>query len=415
MTETFQADEKTLFSFFSDLRARRTAFQRTYADFAPHLAPCFNVFNFLRPSETQLSELLASLLSPSHSHAQGDLFLRLFLAHIRAEHRLEPNRNKPVKVECETPTDKIANRARRIDVEINLGTFGVAIENKPWAGDQSRQLFDYGEHMQAKYGANQWCLVYLTMDGTEPTSASLPTATRASWLEGGQYVELSYGSIVQWLTECEAQCRADHVRHFLRDFIAYCNSQFLGTNSSMDSNYVRKFALQPENLELALVLAKEVTKIKEELFSTFVTDLRAALTTSFPGWRIHVPEKYGYWSTRDDPIKVFNPDWQKYRLAIEFASNKAVSLYWGVKKRKRELPDLPLVHELAKKLPEYEGRTSAWWPWYCDAKPPCQNWDTSTKVWPAIQDGSLVNMIVGDLVNLRAVVEPIINAAEGMP
>jgi len=71
-------EEQRLNQFFSVIREKRKAFADNYAYFAPKLAPRFNCFDFINPDENKLSEVLAELLDPKGTHAQGDVFLRLF-------------------------------------------------------------------------------------------------------------------------------------------------------------------------------------------------------------------------------------------------------------------------------------------------------------------------------------------------
>ena len=47
--------------------------------YAAQIAPDFNAFNYIQTNELMLSRILADLLDPSKSHAQGDLFLKGFL------------------------------------------------------------------------------------------------------------------------------------------------------------------------------------------------------------------------------------------------------------------------------------------------------------------------------------------------
>src|ERR1700688_527905 len=44
------------------------------------LAQDFNVFNFIQPNENRISDIFAWLLDPGGTHAQGETFLRHFVA-----------------------------------------------------------------------------------------------------------------------------------------------------------------------------------------------------------------------------------------------------------------------------------------------------------------------------------------------
>lgn len=402
--------EARLASFFAELRARRHALEQAYADFAPNLAPNFNTFDFVQPDEMLLSEMIGALLNARHNHAQGNLFLRLFLSAIGASEFLIDD-TRDAKIILESSTYLLENTGRRIDIEINLGQFGIAVENKPWAADQADQLVDYGRQMEKKYGAGKWRLVYLSGSGTPPQESSLPKAVRDEWEKTGQYVEMDYGGIVQWLTECEARCRSDHVRHYLRDFISYCNNQFLSAENNMNNDQVREFALKAGNLEVALVVAQEVENIKEQLFSRFIRELNVALIEAFPGWDVAVSEGFGFTASRQKSITVKLPHWTKYRLCIEFGANRANDLYWGVAKVHNSIPDLSLLEPIKAALPHLDPKRSAWWPTYIIFEP-YSFWDKNKDVWLDIAAGAVVGKAVQGFLELKSVVEPIISAAE---
>lgn len=167
-------DELRLNHFFTILRERRKAFVENYAYFAPKLAPRFNLFDFIRPDEMRLSEILAMLLNPNGDHAQDDLFLQLFFSVIEIP---LPADWENIETGCEISTSLIESSSRRIDIEINFNNrFGLAIENKPWAPDQKGQLSDYARQMERKYGEDRWCLVYLTGRDSSPNENSATSA-----------------------------------------------------------------------------------------------------------------------------------------------------------------------------------------------------------------------------------------------
>ena len=59
----------------NELKALETARQR----YAKQLAPNFSVFDYIYTDEMMLSRIIADLLNPHGTHAQGVAFLSLFL------------------------------------------------------------------------------------------------------------------------------------------------------------------------------------------------------------------------------------------------------------------------------------------------------------------------------------------------
>lgn len=100
---------------------------------------------------------------------------------------------------------------------MDLGEFRVAIENKPWAGEQPDQLERYRRDLDRKY-KGQFCLVYLSGSGDPPTTL----CDREVRERQGQFCIMRYAvELAKWLESCESLCKADKVRWFLRDFRAY--------------------------------------------------------------------------------------------------------------------------------------------------------------------------------------------------
>ncbi|ENU87162.1 PD-(D/E)XK nuclease family protein [Acinetobacter sp. CIP 102129] len=58
-----------------ELKALELARQK----YEKQLAPNFSIFNYIYTDEMMLSRIIADLLNPSGDHAQGHLFLSLFL------------------------------------------------------------------------------------------------------------------------------------------------------------------------------------------------------------------------------------------------------------------------------------------------------------------------------------------------
>ena len=98
----------------NELKALETARQR----YAKQLAPNFSIFNYIYTDEMMLSRIIADLLNPSSDHAQGHLFLSLFL------HQLDLTddwRNINLDhADITVQTEKTIRNGRRMDIFINI-------------------------------------------------------------------------------------------------------------------------------------------------------------------------------------------------------------------------------------------------------------------------------------------------------
>jgi hypothetical protein len=68
-------------AFLEKVENKLKAFSDARALYQHQLAPSFNPFDFISPDENRLSTIIAWLLNPGGSHAQGGRFLDLFCTH----------------------------------------------------------------------------------------------------------------------------------------------------------------------------------------------------------------------------------------------------------------------------------------------------------------------------------------------
>lgn len=113
-----------------------------------HLARRFNVFDYLRRDELGLSRIVADLLNPEGKHGQGASFLKLLLDGCDLQTASPEARTVEVEVEKAIPDN------RRLDICVRIGGFCLAIENKPYAGDQPDQFRDYLEWLRDQHFEN---------------------------------------------------------------------------------------------------------------------------------------------------------------------------------------------------------------------------------------------------------------------
>jgi hypothetical protein len=185
------------------------------------LATRFNIFHYLRPDENLLSDIIRDLLDAKGNHGQGEAFLKEFLETMCSS----PISNWQFRsVERENATSLIDNTQRRMDVLLDLGNFGVAIENKPWAGEQKDQIHDYVTHLERRFAGN-FVIVYLSSNGGKPASISQAVTKRL--LQEKKLILAAYrGRFREWLERCYRICAAEKLRWFLYDFMAYAEQTF---------------------------------------------------------------------------------------------------------------------------------------------------------------------------------------------
>jgi hypothetical protein len=211
----------TLNEFYADVSTEVEQFQKKRQATDIHEASEFNVFEYFDRDENLLSKIIHDLLDPNGKHGQGMLFLNHFLDAIGVPLKTV---SLPVGIKREDCTSHCRNSQRRIDITLDLGDFGVGIENKPFAFESEDQLKDYSEHLSGKYG-KRFVLVYLSGDGTEPTSLS--KADLAALQVANQITTLAYPTgLHKWLERCARDCKAEKVRWFLQNFDEHVTGKF---------------------------------------------------------------------------------------------------------------------------------------------------------------------------------------------
>jgi PD-(D/E)XK nuclease superfamily len=191
ISETKQAFE-VLFKGFRPLYAE-------YQDNIKTNTPDYNIFEVLRISRKEglHSRFLADLLNVEGAHQQGCLFYNAFFKQIS---QINPNFDSELyqiekenfwafNIKCEySITEK-----RLIDIllQYNDGKkqFAIAIENKVGANDQPNQLQDYNAFLEQNYRKN-YLLLYLTIDGKEPSTDIKPQDNGTYSISNEKYYEL---------------------------------------------------------------------------------------------------------------------------------------------------------------------------------------------------------------------------------
>lgn len=228
-----------------DGRDRQGHDRRTAAD--------FSVAGLAVTREFDLSRIFADLLDPAESHAQGQVFLCCLLEELRlapqnvfaqaAVFGSAPGPRCRVTTEHATGPIRMADGSTRsgsIDIFIELGgARWIAIENKPWAGEQKEQVPRYLRYLQElsagsvardeNVGNESFLLLYWvgwTGDGSDPDLKPLEKDLRDRCIKMPYRETGEHPSVEGWLRRCAVACEAPQVRSFLIDLIRYVERQF---------------------------------------------------------------------------------------------------------------------------------------------------------------------------------------------
>lgn len=350
---------------------------------APRLAPDFNTLGILSPDELRLSQILKELLSPAGSHAQGAIFLELFLKRFGLENYL-PSIHQ-VKVSTERPTDRIANKMRRMDICLDFGRAAIAIENKPWGPDQPYQCSDYLAQLTASHPF-LYCVIYMPGVDGPPSAGSIPECKRQARERESRFKIISYPLLIDWLKDCRRECQSDRVSFFLSEFADYIQQQFVGVEMAEIQEVVNLALENRETLEAAL----EISNANYEIRYRLLTQLQQQLTgLMHDGLTLTWGIEFG--RTHSD-FRVGFPG-ALYSVCFEFDKTECNGFVYGVAKIAEGLPDLPDVF-LCLNDAIGVGVSYSWWPWYQNFPAPYCNWKNAVEPWLDIKSGRMATMIM---------------------
>ncbi len=236
-----------------DKQRRAEAFKR---------GECYNVFDVLgiRNQELSHSSFLTELLNPDGSHGMQDASLKAFIDTIaRGGTKLELD-TAHAKVYTEYNIGETTDTTGgRIDILItDRSGHAIIIENKIWAADQPQQLQRYNKYASKTYSSDDYLLLYLTLDGKEPTDQSKGALTN--------YRCISYrNDIIGWLQQC-AQLAFDkpRVRETINQYIDLL--QQLTNQNTMEQKQLIQLLTNKENYEQATAVEQRMPDVRKHIF-----------------------------------------------------------------------------------------------------------------------------------------------------
>ena len=337
---------------------------------------CFNIFQILgvATSEVRLhSAFLAELLNPCASHGMGAKFLSSFLdTVIRRENVLFEFDVDSANVYVEYNVGNISDdytEGGRIDLLVqDKNKQTIIIENKIYAGDQHCQMFRYNQFAKKdlQLADNQLRLLYLTLNGDEPSKDSLND-------DDFKYFRISYrDDILPWL-ECCLSIAA--LKPMVRETIFQYINNLKNILSIMDTSNNDKFLdilTSEENVETALAILANAGEIHNRIRENFINKIR------------QLCESYGYTFKCDEGVRtashnnwihIFDPKLKdiEFRIGVKSHTNSDGYRMCFVSLTRQNLKTGYEFWQNDNPLEEFpfgwtylwgeDGETGRWWRW----------------------------------------------------
>lgn len=348
---------------------------RVASDFVP--------IDYFQPDEMDISRVLARLLDPRESHAQGTLFLDAFrrllgkhsesltlerdketIAPIADRREMViPCLSEQTTVNVEYPL--LPNKDRLDILLTDRSTKGlIAIENKPWANDGAEQLKRYAQWVERQSEYSSRLVVFLC--DREPSEYSI----RKDCKLRKQIVRIGFSDLANSLKEAANQAQAPAVRYFVEAFACYLQRN-VAREKIMTDQTILDLLSRPENLSAV-----------KEVYDSYPFLLKRAWTTLCRTLEHQCSDKYNgeiifeYNQNRDQIEKRFigfslrpvNPA-PVWAVSFECESGYLGDLCWGASlynadKFPKGCPLRERIRERFCSTCYGSGASSHVWPWW---------------------------------------------------
>ena len=226
---------------------------------------CFNVFSALNMCSDEVrlhSRLLATLLNPKANHGLENEFLKSFLIALGLPEDYITYCKEQI---VERPIGEVTEATGgRIDIILEDRGHAVIIENKIYASDQPNQLLRYHNYGVKTFGENNFKLVYLTLNGSEPSSNSLGVGHF-------EFIKLSYAKdILKLLEKLVKPQPVKPVHHTIKDYITIIKQL---THQDMDTKYQQSIieeAIDEKYIDATLELLQLTKQIGDTLIEKYI-------------------------------------------------------------------------------------------------------------------------------------------------
>lgn len=401
-------------TLLEEVSQKINALETAQALYSRQLSPNFNTFDYINTDELGLSRILAALLNPKGNHAQQATFLKLFIEHCLPTIYAEPNWQSFIEnigkteVFLEQVTVKSGTQ-RRMDIYLSCQTgvdsYGICIENKPYAADQFEQMKDYADELKDRQH-KAWHLVYLNEHNEIPSEYSVAPEILNGWKKGNKYSHLRFSDLIGWLKACQVECQNHSVSEFIAQLIKFIQKQFMGIEDMSESKAVLETMLSSqESVASALKIALGTHDMKKQLIEKLQRDLITIIEAEKKSYSMIKTNLKGI--NREEQI-TFKIKESTLELRLGFGGTVFNSPYLGIFTSNKDVtPDYEHYGKILTecqnsdsfvgeniKAEEDKVKGGYWCAWY-NFEP--HDWWSQTEPWEQIHSGDMAQKIIKEL------------------
>lgn len=401
-------------TLINEVSQKVQALETAQALYSRQLSPDFNTFDYINTDELGLSRILASLLDPKGSHAQQETFLRLFIEHCLPDMYKAPEWQvfldsiDKTKVFVEQVTSR-NNSLRRMDIylqcQVGDNSYGVCIENKPYAADQFEQLKDYAEELEKRH-PKAWHLAYLNESVNGPSEYSLKADDLKALTDKKRFTHLRFSELLGWLKACQVECQNHSVCEFLAQLIKFIQKQFMGIEDMNESKSILEvMSFSEESVASSIKIALGTHEMKKQLVEKLQRDLITIIEEKSKPYSMIKTDLKGV--NREEQI-IFNIKESVLDFCLGFGGTVFNCPYLGIfianedvsqdhKYYEKILAECKASNGIASeniKAEEDKSKGGYWCAWY-NFEP--HDWWSKTEPWEQIHNGKMAHKIIREL------------------
>lgn len=274
-----------------------------------------------------ISKILAFLLNPKESHAQGTLYLDAFIKLIKRTVLIFSYSQQKIKKVPEALTNTFVyteqsiNDLGRLDLLLRNKEGIIVIENKFEAYDGNEQLERYAQWL-SKQNVPALVLVYLN-------ERAPSTNTFGNNFTGKDFtVHITYSEIIQALDEANDKVTQSGVKIFCKLFLKYLRGENL-----MNQKLINAILENEQSLKLALQIEKCMPELKTKIWQYFLNTLETTLQNQeeFKNFSIKLESYSEDPSTRYPWFEISITSISSVlRICFEFQNKNLGDLWWGI-------------------------------------------------------------------------------------
>lgn len=172
-----------------------------------------NLFSILNVTKLEIrhSNFLAWLMTPNESHNLNTIFIKWFLKEIFSSEKIEWANEFSLDT-LNLNGIQIFREWQNIDILILHQDFVIAIENKVYSSEHSKQLNKYTKIIDTSFPNQNKAFVFLTIDGLNPEDEE----------DANKYVSVDYGlvkSIIEIILSVYKESLSQRIQFYIEDYL----------------------------------------------------------------------------------------------------------------------------------------------------------------------------------------------------